>query len=70
MLSGTQKNCMPEIFFEHKKNNTCLWKKKAKNIESANQRSVLIAYMGGSFRINPEFSILRLTFQRKSASKC
>ena len=26
--------------------------------------------MGESFRINPEFRILRLTFHRKSASKC
>ena len=27
-------------------------------------------YMGESFRIIPEFRILRLTFQRKSATKC
>ena len=26
--------------------------------------------IGESFRINPEFRILRLTFHRKSASKC
>ena len=26
--------------------------------------------MGETFRINPEFRILRLTFHRKSASKC
>ena len=27
-------------------------------------------HMGESFRINPEFRILRLTIHRKSASKC
>ena len=29
-----------------------------------------ICYMGESFQVNTEFRILRLTFHRKSASKC
>ena len=31
---------------------------------------LILTYMGEAFRINPEFRILRLTSQRKSASKC
>ena len=34
------------------------------------QQTVEIQCKGESFRINPEFRILRLTFHRKSASKC
>ena len=35
-----------------------------------NLRTFTVYYMGESSRIIPEFSILRLTFHRKSASKC
>ena len=49
---------------KNKKKNLCA---RSELLHSTTTPSIL---MGESFRIIPEFRILRLTFHRKSASKC
>ena len=47
----------------------CSATETSKNLENLDVASVAISWMK-VFRIIPEFRILRLTFHRKSASKC